>query len=386
MKNIYVIFATILLFAFPVQANEFEAAQAQLRTFFNEELADAAVKNASWAIYSPSKNIDWTFAGGQFSSGEKISDANPFYTASIGKTFTATAVAMLYEQGRLNLSDKVVQHLPMHLTKDLHLYDGRDYTQKITIKHLLQHTSGLPDYFQDETIDGSLNGMAFLFENTNRYWAPEELISISKRHMKPHFKPGTDYRYSDTGYVLLGLIVENISGQRLHEFFKQHIFAPLNMKNTYMLLRQQPSLATSKMAELYVDSTEISIYKSLSLDWAGGGLASTARDLNKFQSALHSHQLLRPETLTKMQEWVPESKGFYYGLGLRKVVTGERFSSKTNFILIGHTGSTSSFMFFCPELDIYLSGTLNQINQAKKSITIPFEILRYLKKDEENED
>lgn len=372
----------MLLIAYHAQASELEVAHDQIKTLFNEVLADFAVHSASWAVYSPSKNIDWTFAGGQFSSGEKVSDANPFYTASIGKTFTATAVAILYEQGRLNLTDKIVRHLPPQITNGLHVYEGRDYSNKITIKHLLQHTSGLPDYFEDETTDGSPNGMTFLFSDTNRYWSPEELISIPKRHMKPHFKPGTDYRYSDTGYVLLGLIVEYVSGLHLHEFLKQHIFVPLNMKNTYMLLRQQPNLTTRKIAELYADNTEISTFKSLSLDWAGGGLASTARDLNKFQTALHNHQLLTPITLSKMQQWIPESKGLYYGFGLRKVLTSERFSSESDFSLIGHTGSTSSFMFFCPELDIYLSGTFNQINQAQKSIGIAFKILSYIQKGE----
>lgn len=386
MKKLFANFIFTLLVIFQVQADELLVAHNRVEALFNEVLSDDNVHNASWAILSPSKKIDWSFAAGQFSSGEKVSDANPFYIASIGKTFTATAIAMLYEQGHLKLDDIIAEHLPQETLRGLHLYEGKDYSNEITIEHLLQHTSGLPDYFEDETTDDSPNGMTLLFADTEKHWAPEALIALSKTSMKPHFKPGTAYRYSDTGYVLLGLIVEHVSGLHLHEFFAQHIFVPLKMKNTYMHLRQQPGLATKKMAELFADNMELSGFQSLSLDWAGGGLASTARDLNKFQTALHGHQLLTPETLSKMKQWVPESRGLYYGFGLRKVDVGERFSLAIDYRLIGHTGSTSSFMFFCPDLDIYLSGTFNQINKVRKSIEIPFEILTYLEKATKNED
>jgi D-alanyl-D-alanine carboxypeptidase len=198
--------------------------------------------------------------------------------------------------------------------------------------------------------------------------------------MKPLFIPGTGYSYSDTGYILLGLIIENISGMDLHDFFKLHIFKPLNMNNTYMHLRNEPILPTENMVELYVNNLEISTFKSLSLDWAGGGLVSTAQDLNRFQVALFNHGFLKAETLKKMQKWKQESKGLYYGYGLRKVRTSERFPYLTNLSLIGHTGSTSSFMFYCPELDIYLSGTFNQTSSVKQSLMTPIKILTSIKR------
>lgn len=385
MMNVLMSYAFLLLVAFNVQANDWKEARIEVQILFNNALSEDDVYNASWAIYSPSKKIDWHFSGGQFSSGEKVTGANPFYTASIGKTFTSTAIAMLYERGYLKLNDEITKYLPKEVVSGLHLFEGKDYSTEITIEQLLQHTSGLPDYFGDETYDDLPNATALLFAETDRMWTPVELLNISKKSMRPHFKPGASYRYSENGYVLLGLIVEQVSGLRLHDFFQQHIFTPLNMNNTYMHLRAKPRFATKKMSEVYVQNTNISTFKSLSLDWAGGGLVSTARDLNRFQMALHTFQLVTAETLEKMQQWIPESKGLYYGFGLRKVSSAERFSSNFNLNMIGHTGSTSSFMFYCPDLDIYLSGTFNQINQVQKSITAPFTILTYLRGYESNE-
>jgi D-alanyl-D-alanine carboxypeptidase len=369
-----------LLFTINAHANDLMAVQAEIKSLFDNMLLEDDIYNASVAIFSPSKNIDWSFIGGEFRTNEKVLHTNPFHTASIGKTFTATAVLMLYEQGHLKLNDRITKHLPKEVVSGLHKFEGKNYANEITIKHLLQHTSGLPNYFEDETTDGLLNGMSLLFEETERIWSPEELVNISKVSMKPHFIPGADYRYSDTGYILLGLIVERASGLDLHDFFERHIFAPLDMKNTHMHLRAQPDAATERITELYAGNIEISTFKSLSLDWAGGGIASTADDLNKFQIALHNHQLLSLETLKKMQQWVPESKGVYYGLGLRKVSVEERLSSKTDFTLLGHTGSTSSFMFFCPELDVYLSGSFNQIDQVALSIKVPIKVLTHIQK------
>lgn len=375
-----------LLLTINAGASDLNSVQSDIHILFEKYLLEDDIYSASIAIFSPSKNIDWNFVAGQFRNNEKVLHTNSFHTASVGKTFTATAVLLLYEKGYLNLNDRIGMHLSEEVLTGLHQYKNKNYASEITIKQLLQHTSGLPNYFEDKTTDGSPNGMSLLFSQIKRIWSPEELLNISKMNMKPHFIPGTSFHYSDTGYILLGLIVQQISGLQLHDFFEKHIFAPLGMKNTYMHLRVEASLVSGKMMELYAGNTELSTFKSLSLDWAGGGIASTAEDLNKFQFALHSHQLLSLDTLAMMQQWIPESKGIYYGFGLRKVNVKERLSSESNLNLVGHTGSTSSFMFFCPELDVYVSGSFNQIDQAALSIDAPIEILNHIRRSMKSEE
>lgn len=368
--------------AFALCAQDFSKAKELTEELFYEELKNKDVQNAFLSVYSPSKSIDWNFVGGAFKNGNRVTIANPYYTASIGKTFTATAIAILHEQGMLDFSDQIGKYLSDSIMNGLHVFDGNDYSQEITITQLLQHTSGLPDYFEGETIDGSPNGMDYLFVDTEKFWNPTEIIRLAKDKMKPSFVPGSDYHYTDTEYILLGLIIENISRMQLHDFFYHHIFMPLEMNRTYMHLRSEPILNTEKMSELYVGGFDASNVKSLSLDWAGGGLVASAQDLNRFQEALHTHKILKPETLSQMQQWTSESKGMYYGYGLRKVSLKELFPTFPDLQIIGHTGSTSSFMFYCPDLDVYLSGTLNQVAEVKKSVIIPAKVLTFILKQE----
>jgi D-alanyl-D-alanine carboxypeptidase len=317
--------------------------------------------------------------GGTFKNLDKVSVQNPFYSASIGKTFTATAIAILHEQGKLGFSDKICAYLSDSIINGLHVFNGIDYSKEISISQLLQHTSGISDYIDGKTLDDTPNGMAFLLSGTEKFWHPIEMINLAKTKMKADFAPGTAYKYCNTDYVLLGLIVENVSEMPVHDFYRKYIFESLDMNHTSMYLRSKPNKPTGRMAEIYAGNTEVSKYTSLSIGWTGGGLVTTASDLNKFQMALQTHKILRAETVQQMSEWVSESTGLYYGYGLRKVVFKERVPDFSNIQFVGHTGSTSSFMFYCPKLDAYLSGTLNQVNEVKKSLEIPAKVLIFIK-------
>jgi D-alanyl-D-alanine carboxypeptidase len=379
--KVHFTFFTCVALVFSIQAQDFSKAKRKTQKLLRKELKKSDVHSAFLAVYSPSKKINWDFSVGEFQKGKAVTTANPFYTASIGKTFTATSIAVLYEQRKLNFSDRICKYLPDSIVNGLHVLDAIEYSSEITIAQLLQHTSGLPDYFEGETIDGSPNAMTLLVTETEKFWTPIEMVNLAKYKMKPNFIPGTSYHYTDTEYILLGLIIEKISGLPLHDFYEKNIFEPIEMKNTYMHLRSSPISKTENMSELYADEFEVWKVTSLSLDWAGGGLVSTATDLNKFQQSLNSHKIISEQTLKLMQQWTPETKGMYYGYGVRKISFKELFNPLPNLYMIGHTGSTASFMFYCPELDVYLSGTLNQLSQIKQSVTIPVKVLMYIKNE-----
>ena len=359
-----------------------EEAHEKTEKLFQKEFKKDNVQNAFLAVYSPSQKIDWNFVGGEFQNGEAVTAANPFYTASIGKTFTASAISVLVEQGELNFEDKLSVYLPDSTLKNLHVFEGKDYSSEITIAQLLQHTSGLPDYFEGETTDGTPNVMEQLFTDADKFWQPVETIDFVKEEMQPLFAPGTGYRYSDTEYVLLGLIIENVSGMPLHDFFRQHFFEPLDMQHTYMNLRSDPLAKTGKMAEFYASDFEAGKLTSLSADWAGGGIVSTASDLIKFQYALFSGKIISEKTLKTMQNWVPETRGMEYGFGLRKIEFRKLFPLLPDLTIVGHSGSTGSFMFYCPKLDVYLAGTLNQTDEVKNSVKLMVKLLSLLQRKE----
>ena len=343
--------------------------------FLEEELRKENVKNVFLSLYSPSRNFEWSTAKGSFKDGSKVTIDNPYYTASVGKTFTATAIGMLVDQGKIQFEDPISNYLSGDLMEGLHVLNGVDYGDSITVEHLLQHTSGLADYFDDTTVDGSPTMFDLIMMEPHRFWQPEELIAFAKAHFEPAFAPGTGYTYTDTEYVLLGIIIEEISGMNFHEFLAEKIFAPLKMNQTYVNQRSEAIETTGTLAEMYASEYELSTFRSLSADWAGGALVSTGSDLIAFQEALMNGKLVSLETLNNMQQWTEESKGMDYGFGLRKISLNELDPTLPNWELIGHSGLNGTSMYYCPNLDIYLAGTLNQLEASRDAVILMVKVM-----------
>jgi D-alanyl-D-alanine carboxypeptidase len=207
------------------------------------------------------------------------------------------------------------------------------------------------------------------------------MLDFYKAGFQARFAPGTDYHYTDTEYLLLGLIIEALEQKPLHEIFQERIFGPLGMVHTSMHLRSKPlKEPATPLTEVYFGKEEVSKMKSLSSDWAGGGLRSTTQDISIFMKALFEDKLVDTESLEAMQNWTPASKGTYYGYGLMQWRIRELFPLLPNLTLIGHHGFTGAFMYYCPELDTYLSGTFNQSEFQKGSVEFLIKVLMELKK------
>ena len=362
-----------LLEVFP-QENGREPGLEEVRMLFKSYTEKEGIRNAFFRIETADQSILLDTAMGEFANGDKVTLNTPFYTASIGKTFTATAIAQLVDAAALSFDDKVVDHLDT-LIDGLLMVEGIDHGKELTIHHLLSHTSGLADYFEDQPISGT-NMMQELFSRPDHFWEPGELIAFAKNNFKARFKPGEGYHYTDTEYILLGLVIEQVAGMPLHQYFEKYITGPLSMDFTSMNLRSAPAATPDfPLAEIYAGPMEISRYRSLSADWAGGAIRSTGQDLNTFMKALFQGKLLTQRSFEKMQKWIPESQGTYYGYGLRKWVLSELNSSMPPLTLLGHSGSTGAYMYFCPELDIYLSGTFNNTEYLKEHVLFMAEVL-----------
>jgi CubicO group peptidase (beta-lactamase class C family) len=349
-----------------------------IEKLFYAQLEKDNVYNASLQVYSKSKGIDIQLSDSDDSTGTPLTMDNPIYTASITKMFTAAAIGILKDNGKLNFEDKIYRHLSPLLTDKLHVFGGTDYSNEITIAHLLQHTSGLPDYFTGTTLDGSPNVINQLLVDTDKSWSPQEMIKFTKEKMKPHFIPGQGYHYTDTEYVLLALIIEKVSGTSLDQFFRQSIFEPLGMDASYINLKSAPIKKQPPMAQFYAGDIALSSIQSLSADWGGGGLVSTTQDLIQFLSAFEEDKIVKKETRLAMQHWVHETKGMEYGFGIRKVSFNNLFDTDTHLEVIGHTGSTASFLWYCPQLDTYIAGTLNQLEASKSTVELVYDILRLI--------
>lgn len=350
----------------------------EIQKLFAAELEKEYIKSGLLHVYSESQNIDMQLAK---SKEDTININSPFYTASVTKMFTATAIGILKDSNKLRFEDKIAKYLPESLMNNMHVLNGVDYSKDLTIKHLLQHTSGLPDYFTDQTTDKSPNIINQLLSNAHKSWSAEEMIQFTKQKMIPHFGPGTSYHYTDTEYVLLALIVENVSGLSFHQFLLQYIFKPLNMNNSYINLKSAPVETTHAMAEFYAGDIKLSSLKSLSADWGGGGLVSTTKDLIAFLKAYNNDTVVTKATRLAMQNWTYETKGMNYGFGVRKVSFKDLADSNSDLQLIGHSGSTAAFLWYCPQLDTYISGTLNQLEASKSALKLVYEILKIIENE-----
>ena len=341
---------------------------------------DKKIHNAYLLVHSDDLNLHLNIAEG---FGEEINPNQPYHIASIGKLFTAIIIGVLYEKGELSYDDNIIKYLDNIILDNLHIYKDIDYTSEIKIKHLLNHSSGLHDYFDDKPkdvrpmIDNILN-------NPSRFWTPEEVIKWSKENLKSHFAPGKGFHYSDTGYHILGLIIETITSKPLGEVLKTLIFEPLQMNNSYLYGYSEPiEELQDTVAGLYSGDVNVMGYKSLGIDYAGGGIISTSEDLLKFMKGIIEEKIITNTTFEAMKDWSKFSIGINYGYGLMSFYSIPLIYL-SQYEMWGNAGSTGSYMFYNPSMDLYLVGSLNQFRYAQKGIRSLFGIIRSVEKYRRN--
>ncbi|UOB12892.1 beta-lactamase family protein [Streptomyces sp. HP-A2021] len=260
---------------------------------------------------------------GDLETGKPRSTRDHYRVASISKTFVATVVLQLEAEGRLSLDDTVEKWLPGVVRG--HGHDGRE----ITLRQLLNHTSGVFDYLADPgfqrtymTADGF---MKHRFDEAD----PAELLAFALAN-EPYFAPGSSFRYSNTNYLLAARVIEKATGNGYGEEIDRRIIAPLHLTSTSVpttrvTLPRPSSRAYSKLAETDTGPTYDVTELNARLAYGSGQMVSSSADLNRFYSALLRGRLLPPEQLKKMKTTVPSSRETSrYGLGLvdRKLSCG----------------------------------------------------------------
>ncbi|MBC2699872.1 MAG: serine hydrolase [ANME-2 cluster archaeon] len=339
---------------------------------------DRKIHNAYLLVHSEKLDIHLNLAEGTTGS-MPANTQQPYFIASIGKLFTSVLIGILVEKGMISYEDTITQFLDNDLLHNLHIYKEKDYTNEIKIRHLLNHTSGLHDYFDDKPKQGKPM-IDMIFDEPSRFWTPQETIQWSKEHLKSHFPPGKGFHYSDTGYHVLGLIIEKITSRPFHEALQHYIFQPLEMNHSYLAHYSEPmEKCDYPVADLYGRDINITQYRSLSIDYAGGGIVATSEDLLKFMKALVTHEIIKEDTFEKMKDWAKFSIGIDYGYGLMNFRTIP-FLMPKKYNVWGNAGIIGSFMFYHPVMDIYLIGNLNQFTYHRKGIRLMFKIIDILSK------
>jgi D-alanyl-D-alanine carboxypeptidase len=318
-----------------------------------DDCVAAGSPGALIVIHAPRLGFAFSGASGLFQLGtaRQLQPDDCFRAASVTKAVTAATAVRLAAEGHWSLDSSITRFLPRRTIELLGRLEGLRSVDDLTLRRLLGHTSGLPDYFFDARFQERTCA------EPDRLWRPEDLIESAVGSRRLAFPPGSDFAYGDTAYVLVGIAMERLLGVRLAEVYRRLIFAPLEMEATY-LEWHEPARAAA--VSHHYDGDRDLLPMNTSFDWAGGGLVTTAGDLVRFLlglfgGALFDHRWLAELTAWRERlRWKPDSSARYlrYGLGLgTNVACGEE--------IIGATGVWGAFAYFWPTGGAAIAGTLN---------------------------
>jgi D-alanyl-D-alanine carboxypeptidase len=257
----------------------------------------------------------------------RLTRSTAFAIASVTKTFVSALILQLAQEGRLSLDDPVIAWLPA----------ARNVTPTVTVRQLLDHTSGVYDFFSNSAIDAPLR------KTPSAAWSPAKTLSYVKA---PYFEPGTGWHYSNTNYVLLGQVAEAVTGNPWSAELRARFFDPLNLSSVYVQgaervrttishgYRFTSTSRTARAVDLW-DRTGVAPFRSVvTAAGAAGAVAASSWDLARWTRALFGGQLLSGGALGTMLDTASTSRYRYavpYGMGVQQYTIGGR-------IAYGHGG------------------------------------------------
>ncbi|MBS1515352.1 MAG: serine hydrolase [Bacteroidetes bacterium] len=221
-----------------------------------------------------------------------------FRIGSITKQFTSMLIMQLVEKGKIKLDAKLSDYLP---------YYRKDNGEKITIHHLLTHTSGIPNY---------TNIPNFMDNEIGKPYTPKELI-LKFGSLDLEFEPGTSWNYSNTGYFILGAIIEEVTGKRYEDALRENIFNPLEMDNSGYEHNDIKMTNQATGYDIGPEGVTVSKFIDMTIPFAAGSMYSTVEDLYKWDRALYTDKLISKELKEKM--FTPFLKNYAYGWGVMKI-------------------------------------------------------------------
>lgn len=283
-----------------------------------DNMTSNGVVGVSMSVYTPQAGL-WLGASGyaDLSTNVAMKPCNMTRVGSTVKLFTATLIMKLQEEGKLNIHDKITDYL------NGEYMDQLEGIENVTILQLLNHSSGLYNYIQNLQFQtASLNDLI-------REWHAEDLLNYAYGQ-DPYFTAGEDVRYSNTNYILLGILIEQLEGKPLFQVFDEKLIAPLGLMNTQFAGKNPvPDGIVRGYIDIYsnLQVLESTYYSGWDYYTADGGLISNPYDMSIFFRALMDGQILSASSLQTMLTWsAPKDSptDFYpitYGLGIFKITT-----------------------------------------------------------------
>ena len=281
----------------------------------NKTLDEKKLPGLNYSIVYEDGNIEnYSLGYSDVEQKEPLSISHTLFSGSIGKTYAVALLMNLVESNKINLQDKLMVYFP-----DTEWLSKLPNIDDITIEMLLQHTSGLPRYVLKPELWKSLN------ENPNKVWSYKDRLSYVFNEAPVH-EAGKGWGYSDTNYILLGMLIEKVTSKEYYHLVQTKLIAPNSLSQTYpSLSRSIPNLATgySNMGDaFFVPNKTVKngqYFMNPQLEWTGGGMASTTSDLAKWAKLYYEGKLFSQETLNLIT--TPNSNGVdvvnkgSYGMG-----------------------------------------------------------------------
>jgi D-alanyl-D-alanine carboxypeptidase len=365
------------------------APERRLQRLLEALMGRKGIRHALVAVARGDGSWRWSGAVGDAGpDGSAMLPSTPFHYTSVTKLYTATVVLQLCEEGRVGLDEPMVSYLPQTFVSGLHRLDGVDHTATVTIRHLLAHTSGLPDYFL-ETPEGDRSYSAQLMESDQAHTIIDVVDRV--RRLTPHFPPQDPgasrqrARYSDTNFQLLGAVVEAVTGADFSQVVEGRILRPLGLEGTWLAGRPRPAGAATP-STIWAGDVPLDRPRTLASLGPDGGLIGTAEDALEFLQALVTGELFEDRSTFDLmgQRWnrfgLPRDRTaimapgwpIQYGLGIKRFHVPRLLTpTGTTTTVLGHSGASGSWLFHEPRHDLYLAGTVDQVAAAG----VPYRLL-----------
>lgn len=333
-------------------------------------------RHVAVAISGGDGQQQWFAAAGANEIDSPPNAESPFFIASVTKRFIITLILQAHERGELDLSAPISRYFPPDIIEGLHVRKGVDRSNGITVRHVASHTSGLPDYFEGRAGGKSLAQLMRSGQDVG--WSFEDVLRINRDLQQPHFEPQDlasqrqKARYSDTGFQLLIRLLETVTGQPFSELVQERICRQIGLSHTWLPKEERPDTASAPMP-LSDKGRQLDLPQLIK---TSNDLYSTTSDLITFQRALLAGELHRHrstvDTLTERSNRLRNAPVLKYGLGTMYFTVNRLASAgRRPVTLIGHSGATGTWLFYCPELDVHVAGAVNQV----KGQAIPFRIM-----------
>jgi D-alanyl-D-alanine carboxypeptidase len=307
-----------------------------------KQYAQMGIPGLTIAVYTPGQGY-WGTAGGfaETETNTAMQLSNLQYLQSVSKTYLATVILQLHEEGKIDLDAVITKYLPQQYWQYI------DRAATMTVKNLLNHTSGMPDYLENSAY------ISYALEHPEHIFTSDEFLSYIKGTAR-QFTPGSKFEYSNTNYHVLALIADAISGSH-DELIRQKVLAPLALNHTfYRNILGKPELVKS-----YIDLAgtgdiqNVTQLQQSSIISAKGddGIVATPFDAINFLRGLTEGKLLSANSLNEMMNWVNDDAGKpVYGMGLYHVT----YSNVTGF---GHGGAgagSGCALYYFPSKKLYV--------------------------------